>query len=64
MFFPVNIFIHYILNINLWKDNAKIQILNTEKISEQVLCMPIIGDLNQDDVVKICKLLLNIKNYN
>ena len=43
------------------KNSDKIQIPNAKKIVKQILCMPLYGELNQDDVVKICKLLTNIK---
>lgn len=38
------------------------RIPNAEKISNQILCLPLYGELTQNEVEKICEILKNIKN--
>jgi len=40
----------------------QIQIPNSERVANQILCLPLYGDLTQKDIEKICKVLINIKN--
>jgi len=44
------------------KRENEIHLPNSEKVANQILCLPLYGDLTQEDIGKICKVLLNIKN--
>ncbi len=39
----------------------KIQIPNARKIANEILCLPIYGELSYDDIDKICSILINIE---
>lgn len=43
------------------KNNYKTHLPNAEKISKQILCLPIYGELKEDDVEKICKIITNFE---
>ena len=43
------------------KNNYKTHLPNAEKISKQILCLPIFGELKEDDVEKICKIITNFE---
>ncbi|KKN58107.1 hypothetical protein LCGC14_0555400 [marine sediment metagenome] len=42
--------------------NVNYNIPNAEKIVNQVLCLPLYGELTQNDIEKICKIIVEIKN--
>ncbi|MEE9379534.1 MAG: DegT/DnrJ/EryC1/StrS family aminotransferase [Candidatus Lokiarchaeia archaeon] len=42
------------------KNDDKIQIPNAKKIVKQILCLPLYGELTQDEINTICEILLNI----
>ena len=44
-------------NYQYLKNNYKIHLPNAEKISKQILCLPIYGELKENDVEKICKII-------
>lgn len=43
------------------KEFEKIQIPNARKITYQILCLPIYGELSYDDIDKLCSILINIE---
>jgi len=43
------------------KREKQIQLPNSERVANQILCLPLYGELTQEDIEKICKILINIK---
>ena len=43
------------------KNKEEYTVPNAKKISEQVLCLPLYGELKKKDIDKICKILIKIK---
>lgn len=54
-FFPLSSEYKYLKNKN------NISLPNAEKIVSQIMCLPLYGDLNFDDIIKICQVLINLK---
>ena len=44
------------------KKDVIYNIPNAEKIVNQVLCLPLYGELTQNDIEKICKIIVEIKH--
>ncbi len=44
-----------------YKNNGNVQIPNAEKIVSQILCLPLYGELTQENIGTICKILISFK---
>ena len=44
-----------------FKPDKEIYIPNAQKVSKEILCLPIYGELLEEDIEKICYILIKIK---